>query len=285
MKTKTVLITGASSGFGKLAARKFQQEGWNVVATMRSPDKEQELAGMENVLVVRLDVTDTASIQEAVNSTIESFGGIDVLVNNAGYGGHAVFEQATDEHIRSMYETNVFGVMNVARDVLPFMRKQKSGCIINVTSMAGMLAAPTISVYASTKHAVQGLTEGMAYDYKPLNIQVKSVLPGAYPTTRFNASTDDDLTSGDDELVAHARNLHSHLQVIAERMANQSGEVADPQEVAEKIFECATSETPTHNPVGSDSEMLVGMMEGGPRQHFINQFEQMVLPAATAVES
>lgn len=278
MNKKTVLITGSSSGFGKLAAKKFQQEGWNVVATMRSPDKEHELTGLDNVLVARLDVTDPTSIKEAVTLAIEKFGAIDVLVNNAGYGGHAVFEQATDSHIRAMYDTNVFGVMNVAREVLPSMRKQKSGCIINVTSMAGMLAAPTISVYASTKHAVEGLTEGMAYDYKPLNIQVKSVLPGAYPTTRFNASTDDDLTNGDEELVVHADRLYSHLQVIAEQMGNQGGTVADPQEVADKIFECATCETPTHNPVGSDSEMLVGMMEGGPRQNFINQFEEMVLP-------
>ena len=276
----TVLITGASSGFGKLAAKKFHSEGWNVVATMRSPIREQELNNLENVLVVRLDVTDKASIQQAVESACERFGGIDVLVNNAGYGGHAIFEQATDEHIRAMYETNVFGVMNVSRSVLPLMRKQKAGRIINVTSMAGMLAAPTISVYASTKHAVQGLTEGMAYDYKSLNIQVKSVLPGAYPTTRFNSSTDNDLTNGDDELIAHANLLHSHLRGIAEQMANQGGTVADPQEVADKIFECATSETPTHNPVGSDSEMLVAMMEGGPRQDFINQFEQMVLPKA-----
>ena len=94
----------------------------------------------------------------------------------------------------------------------------------------------------------------MAYDYKHLNIQVKSVLPGAYPTTRFNASTDDDLANGDEELVAHAEKLHSHLRGIAEQMASQGGTVADPQEVADKIFECATSATPIHNPVGSDSE-------------------------------
>lgn len=278
MNNKTVLITGASSGFGKLAAKKFQQEGWNVVATMRSPDKEGELSNLQNVVVARLDVTNPASIKDAVKLAVDKFGTIDVLVNNAGYGGHAVFEQADDEHIRAMYETNVFGVMNVAREVLPLMRRQRSGCIINVTSMAGMLAAPTISVYASTKHAVQGLTEGMAYDYKPLGIQVKSVLPGAYPTTRFNASTDDDLTNGDQELVAHAKRLYSHLQDIAKKMASQGGKVADPQEVADKIFECASSETPIHNPVGSDSKMLVGLMEGGPRQAFIDQFGEMVLP-------
>lgn len=278
--SKTVLITGASSGFGKLAAMKFQREGWNVVATMRSPEKEKELSDLVNVVVARLDVTDKASIAEAVKLAVDSFGTIDVLVNNAGYGGHAVFEQATDADIRAMYDTNVFGVMNVAREVLPLMRQQKAGCVINVTSMAGMIAAPTISVYASSKHAVEGLTEGMAYDYKRLGIKVKSVLPGAYPTTRFNSNTNDALRSGDDHLVEHAEVLYSHLQGVAEQMASQGGEVADPQEVADKIFECATSDTPIHNPVGSDAEMIVGMLQSGSRQDFINQFEQMVFPTS-----
>lgn len=279
--SRTVLITGASSGFGQLAAKRFQREGWNVVATMRSPEEDQELGNLSNVVVTRLDVTDTESISDAVRLAVETFGTIDVLVNNAGYGGHAVFEQATNTDIRAMYDTNVFGVMNVARAVLPLMRQQKSGCVINVTSMAGMIAAPTISVYASSKHAVEGLTEGMAYDYKPLGIRVKSVLPGAYPTTRFNSNTNDELCSGDDQLVEHAEVLHSHLQEVAKQMANQGGEFADPQEVADKIFECATSDTPIHNPVGSDAEMIVEMLQSGTRQDFISQFEQMVLPKPT----
>ena len=278
--SKTVLITGASSGFGKLAAMKFQREGWNVVATMRSPEKEKDLNELDNVVVTRLDVTDEASIAKAIELAVDSFGSIDVLVNNAGYGGHALFEQASNADIRAMYDTNVFGVMNVARGVLPLMRQRKSGCVINVTSMAGMMAAPTISVYASSKHAVEGLTEGMAYDYKHLGIKVKSVLPGAYPTTRFNASTDDDLAKGDEQLVRHASKLNEHLRGVAEQMANQGGSVADPQEVADKIFECATTETPIHNPVGADAVMIAGMLESGTRQGFVDQFEQMVLPSA-----
>ena len=280
---KTALITGASSGFGKLAAKKFHAEGWNVVATMRSPEKEQELTDLSNVLVLQLDVTDTFSIQEATSRALDTFGRIDVLVNNAGYGGYSIFEQATDQNIRAMYETNVFGVMNVSREVLPLMRTQKSGCIINVTSMAGMLGAPTISIYASTKHAVEGLTEGMAFDYMPLNIKVKSVLPGAYPTTGFNASTNDELSNGDEEIVAHAKTLRGHLQGVAQIMATQSGKVADPQEVADKIYECATSETPIHNPVGADSKMLAGMMENSTRQDFLDQLEEMLLPQPEGV--
>jgi len=278
MKEKTVLITGCSSGFGRLTARTFKEKGWNVIATMRSPEKETELTKLDDILVTRLDVTDPESIKQAVDEGLERFGTIDVLVNNAGYGEHTLFEQATDEAIRAMYDTNVFGVMNVMRAVLPLMRRQNEGCIINVTSMAGTMTAPTISIYASSKFAVQGMTEAMAFEYKPLNIKVKAVLPGAYPTTRFNANTDDHLNAGGDELSAHAHKLYDHLQGIAQQMASQGGTEADPQEVADKIYECATSETPIHNPVGADAEMIAGMMSPTSRQDFLDKMEQMLLP-------
>ncbi|MEM7310865.1 MAG: SDR family oxidoreductase [Planctomycetota bacterium] len=277
---KTALITGCSSGFGRLTARTFHERGWNVAATMRSPERETELTRLDDTLVTRLNVIDTWTIQTAVAETVDRFGAIDVLVNNAGYGGHALFEQASDESIRAMYETNVFGLMNVTREVLPLMRKQGSGCVINVTSMAGMMGFPTGSIYVSSKHAVEGLTEALALEYKPLNIQIKSVLPGAYPTTQFNVNVDNDLGQGDEQLVAHADALSRELHALAEQMANEGGAVADPQEVAERIFECATTSTPIHNPVGADAEMLVAMMSAGPRQSFLEQLEAMVLPAA-----
>jgi NAD(P)-dependent dehydrogenase (short-subunit alcohol dehydrogenase family) len=146
--------------------------------------------------------------------------------------------------------------------------------------MAGMMGAPTISIYASTKFAVQGLTEGMSFEYKPLNIIVKSVLPGAYPTTRFNANTDDDLSAGGEELSTYAQKLYEHIQGIAANMARQSGKEADPREVADKIYECATSDTPIHNPVGADAEMLAGMMSATPRQDFLDKMEAMLLPVS-----
>lgn len=279
MAKKTVLITGCSSGFGKLTANTFREKGWNVIATMRSPEKETELTELDDVLVAKLDVTDAESIQEAVTKGTERFGTINVVVNNAGYGGHAVFEQVSDENVRAMYETNVFGVMNVCRAVLPLMREKKEGTVINVTSMAGMMAAPAISIYASTKHAVEGLTEGMAYEYAPLGVKVKSVLPGAYPTTRFNANTDDEIEGGVDDLAEFSQKLQAHLRGVAEQMASQSGEVADPQEVADKIFECATSKTPVHNPVGADAEMIIGLMGNAPRQPFLDKMAGMLLPA------
>lgn len=278
---KTVLITGCSSGFGNLAAKTFNDKGWNVIATMRSPERETELTKLDNVLVTRLDVTDTGSIEQAVEEGLTHFGAIHVLVNNAGYGGHALFEQVAADAIRAMYETNVFGVMNVSRAVLPHMRRQREGCIINVTSMAGMMGLPNSSIYSSTKFAVEGLTEAMALEYKPLNIVIKSVLPGAYPTTRFGANTDDDLNAGDEELSAYAQNLYAHIQGVAAHMAAQGGAAADPQEVADKIYECATSETPTHSPVGSDAEMLAQMKASLPQQAFLDEIAKIALPADT----
>jgi NAD(P)-dependent dehydrogenase (short-subunit alcohol dehydrogenase family) len=275
---KTVLITGCSSGFGRLAAKKFQKEGWNVVATMLSPEKETELNILENVHVIRLDVTDKQSIQNAVVEGIDKFGKIDVLVNNAGYGGHGLFEQFSDEAVRKMYETNVFGVMNVTREVLPSMRKQKDGCIINITSIGGKVSVPLVSIYSSTKFALEGLSEGIAYELKRFNIQVKTVAPGAYPTD-FMAHRDDHLDAGDDELKEYATELSNHWhENVGRNMQQQGGNTADPQEVADKIFECATKETPTHNIVGADTEMLMQMKNSMPQQEFLNIISDMVLP-------
>ncbi|NEQ71286.1 MAG: SDR family oxidoreductase [Symploca sp. SIO2D2] len=277
MSKKTVLITGCSSGFGKLAAKKFQQEGWNVVATMRSPEKETELTQLDNVLVTRLDVTDKETVAEAVNQGIEKFGAIDVLVNNAGYGGHAYLEQFTEEQIYAMFETNVFGVMRVCRAVLPYMRQQKGGTIINVTSMAGYIGLSLGSTYSASKFAVEGLTEGMALEYKPFNIKVKAVAPGAFGTN-FTAANDNNLENGDDELKPYAQKIAAHFAALAEQMKKQGGKDADPQEVADKIYECATTETPVHNIVGADAEMLMGMINSMSRQDFINQMGVMLTP-------
>lgn len=274
----TVLITGCSSGFGRLAATTFHDRGWNVVATMRSPEKETELNQLENVLVTRLDVSDAASINDAVQKGTDRFGQIDALVNNAGFGGHALFEQMGDEAIMSMYETNVFGLMRVCRAVLPQMRARGEGAVVNVTSVAGLAGFPTFSVYCSSKHAVEGLTEALSFEFAPLGISFKTVAPGAYPTTRFNANTDDHLESGDDQLKVHAEKLHGHIRAVAEQMAQHGGSTADPQEVADRIYQCVTEDTPVHNPVGSDAAMLYEMMGGPARQQFLDNLAPMVMP-------
>ena len=139
---KTVLITGASSGFGRAAAKLFQKEGWNVVATMRELDREDELKTLADTLVVRLDVRDAASIEAAIALGIKRFGKIDCVVNNAGAGLFSVFETTPLAAARDLFETNVFGVMQVTQSVLPHFRENGGGRIVNVASGTGIVAVP-----------------------------------------------------------------------------------------------------------------------------------------------
>ncbi len=275
---RTVLITGCSSGFGKLIAKTFVGEGWNVIATMRSPEKENDFRDGGKMLVLKLDVTDSSSITKAFEHGHARFGNIDVVVNNAGYGGFGLFEQASDADVRVMFETNVFGPMNVMRAALPAMRAVGKGTIINVTSMAGHLGLPGSAVYSSSKHAMVGLTEAMALEYAPLGVRIFSVAPGAYPTTRFNDRTDKRLDQGDEQLVAWSNRLRAQINVVGERMASERGSLADPQEVADCVYACATSDMPTHNPTGSDAEMLMAMMGQDKRQAFLDQITDMLVP-------
>jgi len=184
--TKTVLITGASSGIGNATAKLFHAEGWNVIATMRDPSKEAELNRLSNTLVTRLDVSDLASIETAIAAGIEKFGAIDALVNNAGYGVFGVFEAASREKIQQQFDVNVFGVMDTIRALLPHFRERKSGVIVNVGSGAGIFTMPTISLYSASKFALHGFTEALSFELNPLGIGVKLVSPiGGVSSTAF----------------------------------------------------------------------------------------------------
>jgi NAD(P)-dependent dehydrogenase (short-subunit alcohol dehydrogenase family) len=247
---KTVLITGASSGFGKAAAKLFHTNGWNVIATMRSPEKETELAALSNVFLARLDVTDKLSIQNAVAAGIEKFGKIDVLVNNAGYGALGAFEAATEEQVKQQFDVNLFGLIAVTKAVLPGMRQQQSGVIINVSSVGGRVTFPFSSLYHSTKFAVEGLTESMQYELNPLGISLKIVEPGGYKTefagrsmTLFNLDGLDDYQPAFNKFIAVLDQWD---------MSENIGEVADA------IYEAATDGTEKlRYPVGHDAVQLV----------------------------
>ena len=161
---KTVFITGASSGFGNLTAKLFQARGWNVFATMRSPQKEAELTLLPNITVAKLDVTDRENIRKAVAECITTYGSIDVLVNNAGYGAAGFFEEASQEEINRQLDVNLFGLMDCTQEVIPVMRKQGGGVIINVTSVAGSLGMPFLSLYNASKFAVEGFTQALQFE-------------------------------------------------------------------------------------------------------------------------
>lgn len=184
---KTILITGASSGIGKAAAKLFAKNGWNVVATMRDPAKETELGSHADVLTTRLDVRDRDSIGQAIESGIAHFGRIDALINNAGYGQYGLFEAIPREKIQEQFDVNVFGVMDVTRAILPHFRKNKSGLIINVSSGAGIFTLPMISLYCASKFALEGFSEALAYELASQNIIVKIIEPhGGVTDTSFN---------------------------------------------------------------------------------------------------
>ncbi|PZV16823.1 MAG: short-chain dehydrogenase/reductase [Pseudanabaena sp.] len=192
--TKTVFITGSSSGIGRATALYFQKQGWNVAATMRSPDQEinrtNSLANLDRVVCLKLDVTDRLTIADAVAETIARFGVIDVLVNNAGYGMLGAFETSTPEQIQRQFETNVFGLMETTRAILPHFRDRKQGVIVNVASIGGRVAFPLYSLYHATKWAVEGFSESLQHELLAFNIRVKIVEPGPIKTDFYERSAD-----------------------------------------------------------------------------------------------
>ncbi|MCL6709195.1 SDR family oxidoreductase [Pseudomonas sp. R2.Fl] len=194
--TRTVLITGASSGIGRASARLFHEAGFNVVATMRRPESETELDRLSNVLVTRLDVEDKASIEAAIAAGIDRFGGIDVLVNNAGYGLYGIFEAIPEDKLRQQFQVNLFGVMDTIREILPHFRQRGSGTIINVSSGAGHFTLPMISAYCSSKFALEGFSEALSYELLALGIDVKLIIPhGGVGETAFQQRAADDFAN------------------------------------------------------------------------------------------
>nr|WP_255326612.1 SDR family oxidoreductase [Sphingobium sp. EM0848] len=181
------MITGCSTGMGNASARLFAKNGWNVVATARTPASIETLAGA-NVATCRLDVTDPDSIAAAIDAGIARFGDIDAVLNNAGFGLYGVFESLSDADIRKMFETNLFGVMNVVRAILPHFRAKNSGSIINISSGGGMFALPAMSIYCSSKFALEGYSEGIYHELGALGISVKLIEPGGVLTTPFDSS-------------------------------------------------------------------------------------------------
>jgi NAD(P)-dependent dehydrogenase (short-subunit alcohol dehydrogenase family) len=187
MNKKTVLITGSSTGFGHATAKLFADKNWNVVATMRDVSAAGDLAERDNVLVTHLDVTDPASIDQTVTTSVARFGKIDAVINNAGYGQYGIFEATPQKRIQSNFDVNLFGVMNVIRAITPVFRKQRDGLILNVSSAGGLIGLPSISIYISTKFALEGFTESLSYELASQNIVVKMVEPGGGDTA-FHAS-------------------------------------------------------------------------------------------------
>ena len=266
--TSTVLITGASSGFGRLTALRFARAGWHVVGSMRNPDACPRELSNAGVRAVALDVTDPASVAAAVSAVVDTTQRIDVLVNNAGHGGHGIFEAFTDAEVRAMFETNFFGALSVMRSVLPIMREQRSGTIINITSIAGMVSGATSGIYAATKFALEAITESMASEYAPSGIRVRSVAPGAFHTG-FRGANRDGSAPLDGDFATYAETMRATLDARIEAMYDGA---PDPSMVADTVFEVATGDTSTiRTPVGPDAVAVAAALHSMPRQDFLDQ--------------
>lgn len=259
---KTILITGASSGIGKAVAEYFFTQGWNVAATMRSPEKETELAKLANVKCYRLDVTDNTSIETAIQNAVTDFGAIDVLVNNAGYGVDGVFEAMTDEVIQRQFDTNVFGLMRVTRAIIPYFRQRGGGTIIQIASMGGRLAFPLFSIYHGTKWAVEGFSESLHYELRPFGIKMRIIEPGAIKTEFYGRSREfvmrDDL--GD---------YKGYVDKIT-KVSADAGEKGEPAiKVAQAVMKAATDiGNKLRYPVGAPAPMLLWLRKRIPDTWF-----------------
>lgn len=232
----TVLITGCSSGIGAAAVQCFAAHGWNVAATLRKLAQARLDQGSGCVEQFALDVTDQASVDAAVAQASERFGRIDVLINNAGYGLFGPFETATPELIRRQFATNVEGVFAVTRAVLPGMRAQGSGVIINIASLTGLVAMPLYSLYAASKFAVVGFSESLSHELAPLGIRVKVFAPGAV-NTDFSGRSMVRTFEGDGGPYADAL-----ARVMATFAANRAsgGAASSPEALGEALYGAAT---------------------------------------------
>ncbi|HDX9688620.1 TPA: SDR family NAD(P)-dependent oxidoreductase [Bacillus thuringiensis] len=240
MTQRTWFITGTSSGFGRSLAEAVIKYGDKVVATARKVSDIESLKTLapDRVLTLTLDVHNEHHAEKAVEEAISTFGSIDVLVNNAGYGLLGSFEDVTDEQIRNQFETNVFGLMNTTRAVLPVLRKQKSGHIINMSSAAGVTTFPGFSVYCASKFAVEGLSLGLAQELEPLGIKMTILEPGAFRTKWASVTLEQAPTDDMNEYKETAGGIRSWLTSV------NGSQPGDPDRAANIIIRLVNSPNP-----------------------------------------
>ncbi|UII26935.1 SDR family oxidoreductase [Fulvivirga maritima] len=228
---KTIFITGTSSGIGKRTAKYFQQKGWNVIATMRNPEKETELTQLDNVTVLPLDVTNSEQIKTTVAKAV-SLGKIDVVLNNAGYGTVGALEGTTEQEIEQVVNTNLVGVIKLTKEFIPHFRENKSGVFITISSIGGLVAYPFFSLYHTTKWAIEGFTESLAFELNQLGIQIKTVQPGPTKTDFTGRSLVIPEHAAYDDIFDSFKNIFFSDAVL--------DNLAPAETVSEVIYEAAT---------------------------------------------
>lgn len=246
---KVWLITGSSTGFGRELAEEALAQGYRVVATARKPEVLQDLVDKypDTARAVKLDVTKPDEVRAAVAAAVKEFGAVDVLVNNAGYGLIGAVEEVTDAQFRQQFETNVFGAVDVMKAVLPQMREQKRGHILNVSSVGGFIAFPSSGYYTASKFALEAFSEAVAHEAAHLGIKVTIVEPGAFRTD-FNGRS---LTVGENRLGEVYPTTDNFLGWLRENDGKQPG---DPRKAAQAIIKVVEAENPPLRlPLGEDA--------------------------------
>jgi NAD(P)-dependent dehydrogenase (short-subunit alcohol dehydrogenase family) len=255
--SKVWLVTGSASGLGRNIAEAVLESGDRLVATARDPRRLQDLTEKygDQVRIAPLDVADENAAYAAVQVAVEAFGRLDVVVNNAGYGDVAPFEQLSSERFKAVVDTNFYGVVNVTRAALPIMRKQKSGCILQISSVGGRLALPGSTAYHAAKWAVGGFTESLAQEVAPFGVKVCALEPGGM-RTNWGARANKDIP----KLLPEYEPSVGAIVKALESVWGQ--ENSDPAKVAQVILRLATSDhLPAHLLLGSDAVKYAGEAE------------------------
>ena len=236
---KVWLITGCSTGFGRALAKEVLAKGYNAAVAARNTDDVKDIieAYPETAIAVKLDVTVPAEIVAAVGTTLEKFGQIDVLVNNAGIGYFAAIEESEDEQVRRMFEINVFGLTKMTQAILPVMRTQRSGHILNISSIGGLRSFPGVGFYNATKYAVDGFSEALSKEIAPLGIKVTIIAPSGFRTDWAGRSAKDSTVKIDDYATTAGKNAGD----IRGYSGNQPG---DPVRAAKAMITVVESENP-----------------------------------------
>jgi NAD(P)-dependent dehydrogenase (short-subunit alcohol dehydrogenase family) len=238
-------ITGCSTGFGRELATQALARGFRTVVTARKPEQVEELAA--KALVLKLDVTDQSQIDAAVKAAEEKFGGIDVLVNNAGIGYFAAIEEGEENEVRRMFEINVFGLSRMIQAVLPGMRQRRKGCIVNISSLAGLRSAPALGFYNATKFAVEGLSGALLQEVEPLGIKVMVVEPSGFRTDWAGRSANESKK----QIADYAKTAGAWRKELRADSGKQPG---DPVRAAQAIINAVESpKPPRHLLLGNDS--------------------------------
>ncbi len=247
---KVAFITGCSSGMGRESARYLSQNGYTVYAGSRTPEKLSDIAS-PNLHPIKLDVTDAASVAHA----LEGIDRIDVLVNNAGYGLVSTVEEVTEEEMLSQFEVNVFGVLRMCRYIIPLMRRQNGGVIINISSFLGKIGLPLFTFYNASKYALEGITDSLRYELEEFHIRVHSIMPGFFDTNfaRDNLVINGSLLKEDSP---YAKTVSRLVPLISEQINHGN----DPSEIARMILEIAEkSDAPARQTAGDKARKFIPM--------------------------